>query len=197
MDDQRVLISCLLAGSVYAAYALIPPPVLFVITFSLDMWEYLNLKERNRHIKLEKPATELLLIYLGVVNVFTIVLMATNMELMFDLVVLVSISDAMQYIFGTLLGYHSVGNGPSPHKTWEGYLGAVVSALIGSYVLGPLISFAIVFSGVVGDLFMSMIKRDMRIKDTSGLLLSHGGWLDRTDGIKMAIITTCMFFNRL
>jgi CDP-diglyceride synthetase len=196
MDDQRVLISCLLTGSVYAAYVLIPPPVLFAITFALDMWEYLNLKERSRFMSFGKPVMELLLMYLGIVNIFTMIFMATNLELMFDLVVLVSISDAMQYIFGTLLGYHSVGYGPSPHKTWEGYLGAVVSALIGSYVLGTWISINIVISGVVGDLFMSMIKRDMRIKDTSGLLLSHGGWLDRTDGIKMAIITTCMFFNR-
>lgn len=197
MDDQRVLISCLLAGSVYAAYALIPPPVLFAITFTLDMWEYLNLKERSRFMSFEKPVMELLLMYLGIVNIFTMIFMATNLELMFDLVVLVSVSDAMQYIFGTLLGYHPVGYGPSPHKTWEGYLGAIVSMLVGSYVLGTWMSINIVISGVVGDLFMSMIKRDMRVKDTSNLLLSHGGWLDRTDGIKMAIITTCMFFNRL
>jgi phosphatidate cytidylyltransferase len=67
---------------------------------------------------------------------------------------------------------------------------------LSGFWIGWLSSFFLVITGICGDLFVSMIKRRLGIKDTSNMLGSHGGWLDRTDGVKMAIIayTPFLFF---
>jgi phosphatidate cytidylyltransferase len=101
---------------------------------------------------------------------------------------IVTLSDVLQYVFGKN-GERYIGFGPSPHKTWEGYAGGVIAVMIGGWwYQSYLWAMFITILGILGDLYISSIKRRLRIKDTSSLLGSHGGWLDRTDGIKMAII---------
>jgi phosphatidate cytidylyltransferase len=101
---------------------------------------------------------------------------------------IVTLSDVLQYVFGKN-GTRYLGFGPSPHKTWEGYAGGVIAVMIGGWWFNSYLwSVYMVALGILGDLYVSSIKRRLRIKDTSSLLGSHGGWLDRTDGVKMAII---------
>ncbi len=130
----------------------------------------------------------ILLVY----SVFGIIAMledysSMNRTLLFQKILVVSLSDIVQCFSGTYYGKNLVG-GPSPKKTWEGYMGAMIFALMCT----PIFSFSIiwVFLGILGDLFVSMCKRKIGIKDTSRLLGSHGGWLDRVDGIYMTVIVT-------
>lgn len=119
-------------------------------------------------------------------------------DILYRLIILVSLSDSIQYLFGRL-GNHQINFGPSPHKTWGGYLSSLISILLGVEFLNFKLSLSaiLVFSGIMGDLFVSFIKRRLGVKDISNLLGSHGGWLDRTDGINMAVLvlTLINFFE--
>lgn len=113
--------------------------------------------------------------------------------LLLFLVFLTEINDVMQFVWGKLLGRHKIIPKVSPNKTWEGFLGGIISTTIIGYFLGfltPLstpqvifVSFMIAVSGFVGDIVMSSFKRDIGIKDTGSAIPGHGGVLDRIDSL--------------
>jgi phosphatidate cytidylyltransferase len=103
-------------------------------------------------------------------------------------------SDVGGYAAGVLFGRHKLAPVISPKKTWEGLVGSVILGLVLGWVtvhllLGAPVWAALVFGlamvlvGTVGDLVESMIKRDLGVKDMSGFLPGHGGFLDRIDSI--------------
>ncbi len=119
------------------------------------------------------------------------------------LVLLTQFNDVAQYVWGKLLGRRRVIPKVSPNKTWEGLLGAVVTtivlaALLASWLtpLNPweaaLAGMIIGFAGFVGDVTISALKRDLRVKDTSSLIPGHGGILDRVDSLTY---TAPLFFH--
>jgi phosphatidate cytidylyltransferase len=122
--------------------------------------------------------------------------------LLLFLVFLTEINDVMQFTWGKLLGKHKIVPKVSPNKTWEGFLGGLISTTIIGYFLGfltPLptgqlifVSFMIAFSGFIGDIVMSSIKRDIGIKDMSTAIPGHGGILDRIDSLSY---TAPVFFH--
>ena len=110
-----------------------------------------------------------------------------------------TLTDIGGYAFGVTFGRHKVAPSISPNKTWEGLIGGVVvAAVLGGAVL-PLFgdTFTVVTGAVLagtcgvaaflGDLFESMVKRDLGVKDLGDLLPAHGGILDRVDGILFAL----------
>lgn len=187
MDSSRLFISGILFWFVCFAYHYIPWYLIFLTTAGLDIWEVWKLQKHIYSFH-KIYIVDFLWAYIIILNCITFLFLKTRFEQLFTLVILVSISDANQYVFGVTCGKNKVNRGPSPHKTWEGYIGALVTMICGLYLTNLRSSCIIVSSGVLGDLVMSAIKRQLKIKDTSTLLYSHGGWLDRTDGIKMAIL---------
>jgi len=119
-----------------------------------------------------------------------------NAELMFFLVLVVQLSDVLQYIWGKSVGRRPVAPSISPNKTWEGFVGGIVSATaIGAAIwwatpFGPaqaaLMAFVVTVMGFSGGLIMSAIKRDRGIKDYGSLIEGHGGVLDRIDSLCFA-----------
>jgi len=117
-------------------------------------------------------------------------------RLLLFLIVVVQISDVLQYVWGKLLGKHKIAPVVSPSKTWEGFVGGALSATaIGSALwwLTPytprqaaLMAFLVVLLGFAGGLTMSAIKRDRGIKDYGALIEGHGGILDRIDSLCFA-----------
>ena len=113
--------------------------------------------------------------------------------LLLFLVFLTEINDVMQFTWGKLFGKHKIIPKVSPNKTWEGFIGGVISTTIIGFFLrfltpltdmqAILISFAIAISGFVGDIVMSSIKRDIGVKDTGTSIPGHGGILDRIDSL--------------
>ncbi|HEV7487634.1 MAG TPA: phosphatidate cytidylyltransferase [Thermoanaerobaculia bacterium] len=119
-----------------------------------------------------------------------------NARLLFFLVVIVQLSDVLQYVWGKLLGKHKIAPVISPSKTWEGFIGGVVSAtLIGTSLWRATpftmwqtmgMAFVITVMGFLGGLTMSAIKRDAGVKDWGSSIQGHGGVLDRIDSICFA-----------
>jgi phosphatidate cytidylyltransferase len=108
--------------------------------------------------------------------------------------ILVIAVDTGAYASGLLLGRHAMAPRISPKKTWEGFAGSVVTALIAGILLsvfmlqeqwwfGLVFGATIAFTATIGDLTESLIKRDLGIKDISTWLPGHGGFLDRLDSI--------------
>jgi phosphatidate cytidylyltransferase len=102
--------------------------------------------------------------------------------------------DTGAYASGLLFGKHPMAPRISPKKTWEGFAGAVLVALVAGVILavfmlheqwwvGIIFGATIVFTATIGDLTESLIKRDLGIKDISTWLPGHGGFLDRLDSI--------------
>lgn len=116
-----------------------------------------------------------------------------NGKLLFFFVLVVQASDVLQYIWGKLCGRHKIAPTISPNKTWEGFLGGVLSAtLLGTALwwatpFNPWqaagLSLAITLMGFVGGLVMSAIKRDRGVKDYGTLIQGHGGVMDRIDSL--------------
>ena len=113
-------------------------------------------------------------------------------------------SDAGAYFAGKQLGKHKLAPVLSPGKTVEGLVGGIVAAIVASAIVFALImpsvvvgykpnwlavlGYALMISilGVVGDLSESLIKRDMRCKDSSGWLPGLGGIMDIADSVILA-----------
>ncbi len=118
------------------------------------------------------------------------------------LVVVVQGSDVLQYVFGKLFGRHKIAPVLSPSKTWEGFLGGVLSAsLLGACLwwMTPfafwqafLVALMITIMGFFGGLVMSAIKRDKGVKDWGHLIAGHGGFIDRLDSV---VFSAPIFFH--
>jgi len=109
-------------------------------------------------------------------------------------------ADTGAYFAGRYLGRHKLSPRISPNKTIEGLLGglvaAVLVALAGAPLAGatvaqlPLVALVVVATvafSVVGDLYESLLKRHVGVKDSGGLIPGHGGVLDRIDSVLAAL----------
>lgn len=102
-------------------------------------------------------------------------------------------NDSGAYVVGSKFGKHKLFERISPNKTWEGFYGGAVLAVITGIVFGELfdgktlhwiiVALIIVVFGTLGDLTESQIKRSCGVKDSGNLLPGHGGILDRFDGV--------------
>jgi phosphatidate cytidylyltransferase len=121
-------------------------------------------------------------------------------------IVIVVLTDVGAYAAGVLFGRHPMAPKISPKKTWEGFAGAALVAVVGavllcwlllgqSPLLGIPLGLALMSIATAGDLAESLIKRDLGIKDISSWLPGHGGLLDRLDSILPSTIPAlCLYF---
>jgi len=111
--------------------------------------------------------------------------------------VIVAVTDSYSQLWGRLLGRHRFCPTLSPHKTWEGLGGGLVTATVCAWLMGFLFpnttvshliaaGTLIAMAAGAGDLGFSAVKRFLRIKDFSNLLPGHGGVLDRFDSLVIA-----------
>ncbi len=130
---------------------------------------------------------------------------AGNIGLVLFILFITQFNDVCQYVFGKLLGKHKIIPKVSPNKTWEGFIGGVVTITICSGYLAPyltplsqsmgfMLGLLISIIGFIGDVVISSVKRDLQIKDTGYLIPGHGGILDRIDSL---MYTAPIFFHVL
>ncbi len=107
-------------------------------------------------------------------------------------------SDSGAYFAGRTLGKTKLFERISPKKTWEGSIGGLVLSLAFAYGISLFwhdlalwqwlsLSVIIVVLGGYGDLVESLLKRSLEIKDSGNFLPGHGGFLDRFDGLLLAL----------
>lgn len=130
---------------------------------------------------------------------------AGNIGLVLFLLFITQFNDVSQYIWGKLFGKNKIIPKVSPNKTWEGFLGAVITITICSGFVAPLLTpltfelglifgFIISIAGFFGDVVISSVKRDLQIKDSGNLIPGHGGILDRIDSL---MCTSPLFFHMI
>jgi phosphatidate cytidylyltransferase len=118
------------------------------------------------------------------------------LTLLLYMILVVQLSDVFQYVWGKTLGRHPIAPTVSPNKTWEGFIGGILTASgVGAALWwatpflwwqSGLVSLGICFMGFAGGLVMSAIKRDRGVKDYGALIEGHGGVMDRIDSICFA-----------
>ena len=119
-----------------------------------------------------------------------------NLMLLFYLLLVVQLSDVLQYVFGKLFGKHLLAPLVSPSKTVEGLVGGglaatgVGAALYWITPFSPLqsayLSLLIVICGFLGGLALSAVKRSLGAKDWGRMIEGHGGMMDRMDSVVFA-----------
>lgn len=106
--------------------------------------------------------------------------------------------DTGAYFTGVRFGKRRLFERISPKKSWEGFAGGLIWAIIIASVAGYFFTslsllewygFAIivVVAGTYGDLVESLFKRSIDIKDSGKTIPGHGGFLDRFDGLLLAM----------
>jgi len=119
----------------------------------------------------------------------------------YTLLLAVFANDTFAYLAGRALGRHKLAPALSPGKTLEGFLVGTAACVFVTFValyhdrhtylsIGQALLLGVVIAAAApaGDLFVSMLKRDMGVKDTGELLGAHGGMLDRLDSILFAAV---------
>jgi phosphatidate cytidylyltransferase len=149
------------------------------------------------------------LLYLGILPVHTILLreegvneglpllQQDGLHYMLLVVFIIIAADVGAYYVGKTFGKRLLYEELSPKKTFEGaFCGLIVGTIVGmagSYLIGfPLqdgyaLSTLVIIAAALGDLVESKIKREIGVKDSSGLLKGHGGVLDRIDSYLFAV----------
>ena len=115
-------------------------------------------------------------------------------------------ADSAAYFIGKSLGRHKLCPRLSPKKTWEGYIGGIVAAVLLTALFaaiwrvgagpsseitplrGALVGLVMGVFPTLGDLGESMIKRQVGVKDSGSLLPGHGGAFDRVDSWLWAVV---------
>lgn len=124
-----------------------------------------------------------------------------GLETVLALFAIIWASDIFAYFGGKILGGPKIAVGLSPNKTWSGIITGTLAGALAGYGCGTLfhvdpelrvawllIGALIAFTGLMGDLFESFLKRRFGVKDASRLIPGHGGVLDRIDSLMAATL---------
>jgi phosphatidate cytidylyltransferase len=119
--------------------------------------------------------------------------------LLIDVLVGTFVADTAAYATGRMFGSHKITPNISPNKTIEGLIGGFLIGTMGFWFAGLyqdwlsgvdalLIGAAVAAVAPIGDLFESMLKRDLGTKDTGTIFGPHGGLLDRLDAVFFTVV---------
>lgn len=120
------------------------------------------------------------------------------------------INDTGAFLVGSTLGKHRLFERISPKKSWEGFFGGLIFNMIAGalfFIYGAnffgltemniyqsvLLGVIVTIFGTWGDLIESMIKRNLKIKDSGNLIPGHGGILDRIDSLLLVIPAVALY----
>ena len=119
----------------------------------------------------------------------------------FTVLLAVWAGDTFAFMAGRLVGRHKLAPTISPGKTWEGFIAGTAATVFVTFValyqdrdkfltIGQalLLGLALAAAAPLGDLFESLLKRDMGVKDSGRILGGHGGVLDRIDAQLFAAV---------
>lgn len=128
---------------------------------------------------------------------FGIILNGASFQFILTFFILIWVNDTGAYLTGLLIGRNRMYPAVSPKKTWEGFVGGAVLALLAGWLSARYIdgfeevswvvfTVIIIIFATVGDLVESKLKRNFNVKDSGSILPGHGGILDRFDGVLLS-----------
>lgn len=195
-------------GSAVAAHLGGPGPVLIVmLATALTVILFFSVMPRR------KPLENLSVTVLGAAWVSLLALATAigqapqGAALILLLVLLTAFFDIGSFVAGRTVGRHPFAPVLSPKKTWEGFVGGVVTtvalaALLSTFDYFPidlnqglLLSAVVVVMAPLGDAAESMIKRSLGEKDMGSVLPGHGGMLDRIDAFLFVVPAAYLYFR--
>jgi CDP-diglyceride synthetase len=192
-------------GAVVAAYwrgSAALPVVLVVVVCASLVWYLARVVEARPVVNV--AVTVFGFAWVGMLGSFAGLMLAAprGEHLFLGAVIPTVVADLAAWFAGSRFGSHPLAPAISPSKTWEGFVAGGIAALVAGAVIGSQVSpwggvrhglelgLVIAVVAPVGDLVQSMIKRDLRLKDSSSLLPGHGGLLDRFDSLLLALPAT-------
>ena len=193
-----VTLAALLAAALYGEprHVVIVLVAAFPVTFLLAL-----VRPRREHVSWAIAATMFGALWIGLAMVHAVWLRETphGDGLLVDVLVGTFVGDTFAYFGGRMYGRRRIAPLISPNKTLEGLLAGIVGGTLAFWFAGLyqdwltgwdalLIGFLVAIVAPVGDLFESMIKRDLEVKDTGRLFGPHGGVLDRLDAAFFTIV---------
>ena len=194
---------CLFASTFLVESQMLPAKTYYFL-FPLTGLVYLTYLYRKQ---IKKPFRGAAFTFLGVVyialpfSLLNVILFNSGSytpELVIGFLFILWANDSGAYFTGVRFGKRKLFERISPKKSWEGFIGGLVFALGMGFLMNeftevlPLwkwlvISGIITIGGTYGDLIESSFKRSMEIKDSGSLIPGHGGFLDRFDGLLLAV----------
>jgi phosphatidate cytidylyltransferase len=200
-------LAALLAAALYGE----PRHVVMVLVASFPVTFLLALfRPRREHVAWAIAATMFGVLWIGLAMVHAIWLreliepgpagedIVVGKGLVIDTLIGTFVGDTFAYFGGRLYGRTPLAPRISPNKTLEGLLIGILggtaafwfAGLYQDWLTGPdalLIGVAVAIAAPIGDLFESLVKRDLEVKDTGWLFGPHGGVLDRLDACLFSI----------
>jgi len=115
-------------------------------------------------------------------------------------------NDSGAYLIGISFGRHRLMERVSPKKSWEGFFGGLIIAVVVAWLLSGwlgvvdrtgwiIIAIIISIAGTYGDLVESMLKRSIGVKDSGNIMPGHGGFLDRFDSAVLSFPLVFLFIT--
>ena len=177
--------------------------ILMVFAFSFPLlFAFAAARESHRNISASIAFTLLGVAWMGLGFSHAVLLRDLDVHggaLLIDVLVATFIGDTAAYGAGRLFGSRKITPRISPNKTLEGLIGGFLGATMGFWFAGLyqdwlpgldalVMGMVIGLVAPVGDLFASLLKRDLQIKDTGSLFGVHGGLIDRLDAVLFTVV---------
>ena len=204
-DSRPLLIPAYLAVAalIVAAHFGTAFNVLMILAASFPLLFFFGAKAHQRGgVTVSIGVTLLGILWIGIPLVHAVLLRDLpdhGAGLLVDVLVGTFVADTAAYATGKMFGSHKIAPTLSPNKTIEGLIGGFVIGTMGFWFAGLyqdwlsgtdalIIGAAVAAAAPVGDLFESMLKRDLGTKDTGTMFGPHGGILDRLDAVFFTIV---------
>jgi phosphatidate cytidylyltransferase len=177
--------------------------VLLILAASFPLLFFFAARDRRREgVTISLGVTVLGIFWIGIPLVHAVLLRdlpSHGAGLLVDVLVGTFVADTAAYATGRMFGSHKIAPTISPNKTIEGLVGGFLIGTMGFWFAGLyqdwlsgvdalIIGAAVAAVAPIGDLFESMLKRDLGTKDTGTLFGPHGGILDRLDAVFFTIV---------
>jgi phosphatidate cytidylyltransferase len=177
--------------------------VLLALVASFPLLFFFGADQKHRDgVTVSLGITVLAIVWVGLPLVHAVLLRGLpdhGAALLIDVLVGTFCADTGAYAVGRMFGSHRIAPSLSPNKTLEGLVGGVLGGTLAFWLAGLyqdwltgadalLIGFLVAITAPIGDLFESLVKRDLEVKDTGTLFGAHGGVLDRLDAVLFTIV---------
>jgi phosphatidate cytidylyltransferase len=193
-----IALAALLAAALYGE----PRHVLMVLVGAFPLVYFLAfLRPRRAHISWAIAATMFGILWIGLAMVHAVFLreLPHGDGLVVDVLIGTFLGDTAAYFGGRAYGRRPLAPTISPNKTLEGLIAGIIGGTAAFWFAGLyqdwlsgsdalVIGLCVALAAPVGDLFESLIKRDLEVKDTGTIFGPHGGVLDRLDAAFFTIV---------